>query len=199
MANVKVYGIQRSGNNWLMYLLAANFRVEVLGNKKAGGTHDEMNVVGKLGKEPTAVMLAVKHPLCWLPSIWKYRGKDEPFTSYVQHSDEIERWNEKYRGWLDGLRKLNTAGKVIMRYEEWVADPTGKLEEAGRALKLERKDQPWQVPQGAMGMHMSPTSSPFHPDFYTQRKFMRYYSRRLIQEVTERLDGSVLLRLGYGG
>lgn len=196
--DIKVYGIQRSGNNWLMYLLAANFKVAVLGNK-TGGTHEGMNIVKALGREPAGVMLAVKHPLCWLPSIWKYRGKDQTFVQYVQGSDEVEKWNNKYRSWLDGLRKLNTAKKVIMRYEEWVVDPVNRMEEAGRVMGLEKKDRPWIVPQEAMGMHMSPTTHPFHPDYYTQKRFMRYYSRGLAKEVMDRVDSGVLLRLGYGG
>jgi hypothetical protein len=193
MSEAKVYGIQRSGNNWLMWLLAANFRVNILGNK-AGWTHGPVEFSKIRGIDH--VFLVVKHPLCWLPSIYRFRGKGA-FGAYVEKSDEIEKWNTRYTDWLNAAAKLNGTHFQVCRYEDWLADPVGHLEDLWGAAGLERKDGPWKMAKSKMNKHMGFTGNPFDADYYLSRRFMNTYPKRIVRMVAKRVDQDLLERLGY--
>jgi hypothetical protein len=195
MSEAKVYGIQRSGNNLLMWLLAANFKVRILGNK-FGWTHGPMKIVKTLGHAPAVVLLAVKHPLCWLPSIHRHRGKGA-FGAYVEKSKEIEKWNERYTGWLNSAAKLNGTHFQICRYEDWLSNTVGHLEELWGAAGLERKDGPWKMAKSKMNKHMGFTGNRFDADYYLSRRYMSTYPRRIVRMVAKRVDQDLLERLGY--
>jgi len=180
-----------------MWLLAANFKVNVLGNKKGGWTHGPMEVVQHIGHEPDLVLLIVKHPLTWLPSIYRYRGKGA-FPEYVASSKEIELWNERYRGWLDASERLCKAHFAIIRYEEALEQKERLLEALCGCGGLLRKGGPWRFPQKHMGKHMSETNKPFRAEYYLGGKYMNTYPRRTLREVRKRVDQEILERLGYG-
>lgn len=198
MKTVKTYGMHRSGNNWFMWLLAANFQIDLLGNDKGGWTHGQMNVVEIYGKEPDAVFLLVRHPLSWLPSIWRYRGKpDMEFDEYIRRSDEIDKWNTTMHNWLFQLANFKTSCVQVVRYENLVANTFTTLEEIGDRAGLERKHDRFKVAYGVMDKHMRQTTERFDATHYTEKKYMIGYSPELLAHIKSRVDGDTLFRLGY--
>jgi hypothetical protein len=193
----KVYGLQRSGNNWLMWTLAANYKCEVLG-KSAGWTHGQMNVVQIYGKEPDAIFIIVRHPLAWLPSMWRYACKDGiEFEEYVRKDNAIDRWNDSYSSWLVQASSFKTAKVFIARYEDLLLDTESKLDIMCARAGIDRKKEFFAHAVGKMGLHMNQTDGQFDPTYYTQRRFMNAYSPELVAHVRSRVDGDLAHRLGY--
>lgn len=198
MKTAKVYGIQRSGNNWLMWLLAANYFCEVLGSKATGWTHGQMNVKEMYGKEPDAVFLIVRHPLAWLPSIWRYSGRDCEFAEFVKREDQIEKWNAAYTRWLNQASSFAAARFFFVRYEELLGNTETMLDSMCRRVAMVRKyPNSFKHAVGKMGKHMNETRREFDPTYYTRKRYINAYSPALIANVMSRVDGDVLRRLGY--
>lgn len=201
MNTIKVYGIQRSGNNWLMHLLAANFKVNLLGNNKGGWTHGNMDVVKHWGSEPDVVCLLVRHPLMWLPSIWRWRGKKKgrAFAEYVQKAGELDLWNKKYHSWLFQMSSFKHARTAILRYEDLLANPQRQLRNLGLncGLTFKREDQSICSPAKRMGTKMNVTEKRFNAEHYKSKGYLKYYTPQLLKWVKNRIDGDTLDRLGY--
>lgn len=70
---IKVYGLQRSGTNYITHLLNTNFQnVKVLVNI-GGWKHGTYNVPFCLGREVHCICM-VKNPYAWLRSVYDYWG-----------------------------------------------------------------------------------------------------------------------------
>jgi len=188
MPKVKVYGIQRSGNNWLMWLLAANYRIELLGNHY-GWTHGAMEP-----KEvPDATIVISKHPLEWLPSMWRYAAKRESFENFVRRGSVIEGWNGLYRNYLDNAPAYLAQ---FVRYDDLLTDPGSTLAPIMRAF--ERKPGDFRTSEGRkMDKHMRPTEKPFSKEHYLTGAYLQHYSHEFMAEVEERFDWRVAGALGY--
>jgi len=194
-STAKIYGLQRSGNNWMMWMLPANYRVEILGNKKAGWTHGPIDRK-KWAKTPSVIVLMVKHPISWLQSIYRFRGVGS-FDEYIQESNEIKTWNESNRRWLDAIAEIELPS-VVVRYEDALAKPENTLMQIAKAGGLERKD-PYgelRMQDKWMGKHGQPTRMNFDVNYYAQRKYMSI-PRRLVRYINARVDRNVMARLGY--
>jgi len=187
--NVKVYGIQRSGNNWLMWMLAANYRVKVLGNT-FGWTHGPINP--DAGADVSLIIS--KHPLAWLPSMYRFaKNRGDSFAGFVKRSKCIEDWNARYAGYLKDAEKVDG---VFLRYEDLLEnDPEMVLDDK---IVLERKPGAFRTARGhAMGKHMQPTEKRFDASEYLQKKYLNRYTQRILDHAVNRFDWGVAESLGY--
>ena len=72
---IKIYGLQRSGTNWLGFLIQENFKdVRVLVNE-GGWKHGYYIIPWSLKKEVDIISI-IKNPYSWLVSVYNYWGPD---------------------------------------------------------------------------------------------------------------------------
>ncbi len=72
MTEIKIHGLQRSGTNYLAYLINQNFDAKALVN--AGGwKHGPYMAHWELGRE-VHVAVITKNPYAWLVSLYNYWG-----------------------------------------------------------------------------------------------------------------------------
>jgi len=115
---------------------------------KVYGIH--MKVKEVWGSEPDLLLVIVKHPLSWLPSIYRYRGKGT-FKNYVSNSNEIELWNNRYKNWLKTLKEY-TCVKGILKYEDLLVNPL-LIRDYAQQANLIGKDRNFTVSDNWMGKH----------------------------------------------
>lgn len=178
MKTVKVHGIQRSGNNYLLRLLIDNYYVQWIGNEVAH-THKPINPKMQVDY----LFIIVKHPVAWLPSICRYKKKEKDMT-------EIIDWNFRYSGWLKAAERFNS---FIIRYEDLLKNPEKELDKAGMP-----KIGNFINPQNKMGKQMDVTDKSFDPDYYLKQRYLHEYGVGEIRQVWDAVDHQLLKRLGYG-
>jgi len=205
----KIFGIERSGTNWLYVLLKKNYHVDLLG-KKGGHKHYPYQVPEILGRDVNMIV-ASKHPLTWLPSVWRWYRQEKTTLSPHQpvssagdslqeflsvHSRQvIEKWNSLYRSHLE-----TTPGdkqKAIVRYEALLADPVAECNKISSAFNLPRRKTPFYIPSKHMGTQNNETKRAFDAAWYLLRKFRGLYSLGEIGRVRAMVDNSAALGLGY--
>jgi len=193
MNKAKVYGIQRSGNNWLQWLLAANYRVKIMG-ANFGWTHGPYSTDAELAG--TLNLVISKHPVEWLPSMHRFHKVHRGLTlaKFIRTADAIEKWNSLYAGHVANAEAF---GARFIRYDDLLADPEGVLE-ATVAGDLARKDQPFRSADGQhMNTRMLPTSRKFDKNHYLKKVYLNHYTPELLEEVQARVDWKVASALGY--
>ncbi len=195
-SNTKIFGVQRTGNNWLTVLMRRNYDCVLSGSADSGWKHGMYRVRKMIGRELN-LLIIVKHPLCWLPSIWRYRGKqvDANFKRAIRNSSEIEFWNLMYRHWLDV--QMLFGKRFIVRYEELLIDPQKTCDQAARALGFRRTPKPFYVPTRKMTTKNSEGDKKFHRQYYAKEKWRNAFDADLLKDVERRVDWNVVERLGY--
>ena len=193
MSKVKVYGIQRSGNNWLMWMLEANYRVKVMGSNY-GWTHgaysDDKEVEDALN------IVISKHPIEWLPSMQRFHKKHHGLTlgQFIRDSDSIEQWNSLYLGHISNAEKYKAR---FVRYDDLLRDPETVLDNLIDGA-FQRKDRPFRSAENQhMSTRMKPTSREFDKNQYLEKHYLKKYTKEELEEVTSRIDWGVAGSLGY--
>ena len=150
MQELKEYGCQRSGTNFLRVILQENYEVRLLTNI-GGWKHGFYELPSRLHREVDCV-ICVKDPYAWLISQYNFRHprKETSFATYlrtpltvgrpprgqVSSSSPVKLWVTMYKHWLsfDLLHRR----KFLLRYEQVLADPEGSIREVVSALGLRR-------------------------------------------------------------
>ena len=191
---IKVYGLPRSGNNWLIHMLQANWHIDFLGSKRGGWTHGRVQVKRIWGSEPDAVLTITKHPYSWLVSDWRYEGKCR-FPVYVTDKNPIARYNEMNWHWLDYW--WDDAKTKHVRFEDLLASPESTLAEFMDGVADRRERGGFQAAKKKMNKHGSESTQSFDRSYYIKRKYMTLYSEQLLATVNSWVDTDLLRRLGY--
>ena len=113
MIHAKVMGLERSGNNWLQFMLRKyKDLIRWHNSKDSGWKHGPYEVPKHLGQDVN-VFLIVKHPLCWIPSFfryWRNAAKGREKVSLLQWIPKYaDHWNEHHRSFL----QLDLHGKNL--------------------------------------------------------------------------------------
>lgn len=193
MNKAKVYGIQRSGNNWLQWMLAANYRVKIMGSQ-FGWTHGPYST--DKGLDDCLNFVISKHPVEWLPSIQRFHKVHHGLTigQFIRNADVIERWNSLYAGHLGNAEKF---GARFVRYDDLLKDPEGVLDKLVDGA-LPRKDQPFRSAEGnKMTTRMNLSGKPFNKRQYTEKAYLKRFAPAELEEVISRVDWGVANKLGY--
>jgi len=196
---IKIFGLQRSGNNWLSLILKKSYKnVRLMGNDEAGWKHGMYRIPEVLGRECHVIILS-KEPYCWLPSIFKYRaGRHEAsanFKQFLNGSSSIELYNLMYAHWLDV--ELREKQKIIIAYETLLADPLLACGWIADCLKLERKTKNLFVPNKHMKKNNTESKRPFDPKYYLERKYMSKFNGEMLEIVNPRIDWELVKRLRH--
>lgn len=149
---VQVFGLQRSGTNYLHWVLSKNFPVKT--TKDGGWKHGFPweRRIGLHGAEPLDTSIAQRlidkniQPVVvrkdlehWLPSIDR-EPKDYHKGAGAVEGDRAKAWERYYREWAEHA--------PIVRYEDFLADFDAALRSLGDLIGVSpvRADQPTRVP-----------------------------------------------------
>jgi hypothetical protein len=190
----KVYGIERSGNNWLQWMLAANYRVKIMGTNY-GWTHGPYSTDREL--DGCLNFVISKHPLEWLPSIHRFHKTHHKMSigEFIRERDVIERWNNLYAGHVGNAEKF---GVTFLRYDDLLRDPERILNIAVDH-RIPRKTQPFRSAENdKMTTRMNLSGKPFNKRQYLEKKYMDHYTPEVLAEAMRRFDWGVAEKLGYG-
>ncbi len=214
-----LYGLQRSGTNYLQTLLFKNFNVVFLNNDRNRGEplqkhfrlYDQKNAIPEpryrnnyyirslsdfeeiLPKVPDYYLIISKDPYSWLLSYIKWAKKcnwDDVSHHY------IDEYNYFYGKWLE-LSSDHT--KVIfVRYIDLLFDIDEVINQLECNLQLNRKKSiiPFRMP----AYSKVPKSSVFtvsQRDYYLNKEYLKKYSREDLSILNNILDFDVVKRLGY--
>jgi len=154
MPEIKQYGLQRSGTNFLRIILQENYEVSVHPNF-GGWKHGFYECSRRLGRELDCA-ICFKDPYAWVNSFYNFRhpDKDSPFADFVRgpltvsggpdkppatitSPNPIQHWVRMNEHWL--AFELKARRKFLFRYEDVLADPIGKIQDLVKSLGLQRR------------------------------------------------------------
>lgn len=126
---MKIYGLKRTGTNFLAKLLIRNFHVECPENYN-GWKHGAY-VQHLLGEEVPFIVV-IKHPLSWIDSLYDHIDSNWGFLRFANHY--YWEWNNMYRHW-DGLYKRHITNKIV-RYEDLIDDTKGMVKKIAKDFDM---------------------------------------------------------------
>ena len=130
---VKLYGIERSGTNWIQSLLELNTDAVVLTNT-VGWKHGIIHDNGDHNFQSVNALVISKNPYHWYQSIMRYKG--ELGAKY---------WYQKYamlyRDYLDFVPDDFFVKKEIIRYEDLLANPESIVADICKKFGLKMDDE----------------------------------------------------------
>lgn len=111
MVRYWVVGARRTGSNWLVHLLNRNFEDAVFGYDKEYAYKHGLNL--QAADEAWNVLLTVKTPPCWIPSVWDYDSDPEGVQALGRQ------WAFQY-AWYD--RILEPCTRLVVPYLSLIED-----------------------------------------------------------------------------
>lgn len=224
---IKIFGLQRSGTNYLTDLINRNFKnTRVLVNI-GGWKHGTYCAPYVLGQEVDVVVL-VKNPYSWLRSVYEYWGPNRKknigpdlrsvaFEQFVRSravfeqqrgipflyraANPIQYWNNMCFHWISV--QMESKRCVMVSYETLLSNFD---------LTMLRLTDIFDLSPMSDSLEYTSSTKVFEPseeepntsdedfaksDYYTQRGYMRYYSQDLIEFVNSQLDRDVMSKCGY--
>lgn len=157
---VKIYGLQRSGTNFLSHLINKNFENTKSLVNMGGWKHGYYHSAEALGRE-CHVLAVVKNPYSWLVSMYRYWGPDKQkqigmdlegvtFSEFVRNraiferqkgvpylfraANPVQHWNDMNFHWLS--IKLKEKKLSVVTYEAALMAPEWTLNTIAHTLGL---------------------------------------------------------------
>ncbi len=203
---VKVYGLPRTGTNYLQGLFRLNFpQVEFLVNDLGWKHGPKVNWVRWVRHDPPLhVTIVVKDPFAWISSYCRYYfGENSPASrNEVYIKDLAEHYCAMYRHWYEEfIEDMDPTEGCIISYEDLLMDFQNELFRLADNFKLERPSK-WTD----LKMETSPsddtefrgTGRDFaRKNYYLERSYMKEFPERLKQQIIEVMDDDLLQLLGY--
>jgi len=177
---IRIFSLQRSGSNYLEYLLAQNYDVDVVGRvgSEKHFRYEDVDV-----QEPTIHI--ARNPLTWVASFHNFRHHFTWYTEKETFDDLIPRYAEIYN---DMNRQWHEACTARMRYEQAMLGEKG-VSVLAEHIGLARKDQEWVDTNRRMTMQATPSRKP-----HVRRKS---FSATHMDNFKELLNKDLLERIGY--
>jgi hypothetical protein len=221
---IKIHGLQRSGTNYLSYLINENFEnTKVLVNL-GGWKHGHYMAPWSVGKEVHVVVI-VKNPYSWLTSVYDYWGTSRrlrigpdltgvPFEDFVQNriyveaqkdipylfraSNPVQHWNNMNFHWT--TIRLNSKSLFVVTYESLLSNQEQCLQQISKSFGLTRKPKLESCDNVVL-----PSDEEIHigdkkwdkERFYKNEQFMDMYSPETLKFVNDQLDLDLMIGLGY--
>lgn len=215
---IMIYGLQRSGTNFIKDAVASNFYISLLNvdnprnnpshkhyrpysQKKFPTdqyiTHDDPESLTELEcmfehNPPKWYVVVSKSPYSWLLSYEKWAKRcDWPDCNHHY----IEEWNLFYGTWLEWRKSSNNV--LLVRYIDMLRDPKG---ECGRICEKMGLTRRWKSYSGKL----TPERVDHSPDFdssrrryYLEREYLSQYSTEKWESLRTYLNADVVRGLGY--
>lgn len=221
---VKIYGLQRSGTNFVSDLINKNFEnTQVLVNY-GGWKHGHYAAPWTLGQEVNVAVVA-KNPYAWLVSVYNYWGPNRkknigpdlagvPFEEFVKNrvcleyqksipyliraSNPIQYWNNMYFHWSSV--RLGDKKICMIAYEAFLMDAAYNIEILGKVLGLKPKEQVTVSEKTFEPAGEQPKESDEawrDREYYVKQNYLKMYNPKLIEFVNQQLDIEMMLQFGY--
>lgn len=223
---IKIYGLQRSGTNFVASVLNENFQnTKVLVNL-GGWKHGYYAAPWILGQE-VHVLVVAKNPYAWLVSVYEYWTSHEqgskvgpdlfgvPFSEFVTNrlclerqqenpflyraSNPVQHWNNMYYHWMSVY--TNEKKTIGISYESFLTMPLATTDLLGNSFGLKRTDRPIYInpkilEPGTESMNVGTRMWDRH-DYYHRKDYLNYYTPSLLNFVNSQLDLEVMVMFGY--
>lgn len=223
---VKIFGLQRSGTNWLSFLIKENFNnVETLINT-GGWKHGHYMVPWSLQKE-AHVATIIKNPYSWLVSVYNYWGpkrkknigpdlRGVEFKDFVRNrylgekqrgipfliraKNPVQQWNNMNIHWLS-IRLANKRS-CFVTYETIMANLSRSMEVIGKTLELEQKNKDKWVDNKKTFLpgddsKINVSKETFNKAYYQNESWKSFYTPELIEFINGELDLDLMTQFGY--
>lgn len=222
---VKIYGLQRSGTNFITHIINENFdNTKVLVNL-GGWKHGYYAAPWIIGQEVHIAVVA-KDPYAWLVSLYNYWGPKRKkkigqdldgvsFSDFLHNrvyfenqqsipyllraANPIQHWNNMYFHWSS--IRLNVKNVCMMAYEAFLIDPENSLEIMRKVLGLKRKSKDIVLPTNILkptGENIELSKKTWNDkEYYLQKEYLAYYTPELIEFVNSQLDIELMIQFAY--
>jgi len=202
---LKIFGLPRTGTNYLTALIRENTDVWADQNK-ACWKHGAMS--SKCTQLQSVVI--VKHPLSWLVSYWRFMRKHpelrwcKSFRHFIRwerpdgHIEgeclAIHMWSFAYGYWL----RYREQGRVeIVKYEDLLPHPEQVIGRLCDRLGIKVHEGKFVIPMTSMGPHSKGWSRAQILEYYGEKRWKAEYTPDLMQLVYRTLDPLLLKDYGY--
>ncbi len=217
------YGLQRSGTNFLEYLLAKKYRVQFLNSNIDGIRPDRSSPLHKhfrlydekdIIPEPKfrnelriATFNAFEQLLEVIPDYYLIISKDPyswflSYTSWAKKCDwpvvpyhYILEYNLFYAKWLEFSRQ--TERILFVRYLDLLRDPDQELKRLESKMNLKKK---FLYSLRSNLVPKVPQSGEFSSDrqsYYLNEQYLQSYTKEGLKEINDLIDPVVIDQLGY--
>ena len=213
-----LYGLQRSGTNYLEQTLKRNFRVVFLNSdkdrkqpcQKHFRIYDNKEVVGHIAyknnihigsideleqhlkKKPDAYLIVSKDPYSWCLSYqnWAAECKWPPVSHHY-----VEEYNLFYGKWVE---LANESERIhFVKYIDLLDNTKPELNKMAKTIHLKPKLFSNLRPHRISTIPQSERFSKDRLAYYTQEKYLSNYTPDQLEEINKYLDTNVMSSLGY--
>lgn len=224
---IKMYGLQRSGTNYLTYLINNNFKnTKVLVNI-GGWKHGHYNLPEIVGRE-LDVAVITKNPYAWLWSVYDYWSPpkklnigpdltDVTFEQFLHNKATFERqrgvpyliraanpiqyWNNLNYHWSS--IQMAKSKLCLITYESLLYNPHQMILQIMKGFELDPISEDLDFVDSKKtfvpsGESIKQSENDFSKlRYYSNREYMQHYDPSTVQFVNEQLDKDLMQRLGY--
>ena len=217
------YGLQRSGTNFLEYLLAKKYRVEILNSNIEGirpdrssplhkhfRLYDEKDIVPETkfrNEIKIANFNAFEELLEIIPDYYLIISKD-PYSWVLSYTDWARRsnwpevpyhyileYNLFYAKWLEFSRQTNRI--LFVRYIDLLRDPDEELNRLEKRMHLKKKFLYILRSNVVPKVPQSGEFSIERRSYYLGEQYLQSYKKEDLQEINDLMNPEVITQLGY--
>jgi len=205
---VKVYGLLRTGTNYITRLIDLNFDVFCLESTEEGWKHGPCNY-----HERFYYVFMVKDPYSWLSSFYEWElihnrtkagSLSEFITGPVTHPELQRAWSIDYpiSAWSESLRSWsiykNENNVIFLKYEDLLESFTDQLANLSQRfgfkpknevfLNLTKRADDWATPKPRKKLSQ---------DYYTNKEYLKQFTSDDIEFIQKCLDMNMVEEFGY--
>lgn len=211
-----IFGIQRSGTNFLERLLVSNFKNMNRGNRQSKVWKHALDVPKAYDKN-SPTLIIYKNPYTWTESLLFRKHVDwlksqKKFSVLDLHDDPdynfdvtgkqwnminlVESWRYFHNTWLYS-NNTNPANTVVIQYEDLLQKPSRNaiLEHIQTKLKLTQIVDTWNIP-GKGSVSQSKDYSDDREKYYLDMKPTKFTPKQ-IQAITDTIGEEMIRNMGY--
>ena len=216
--NLIMYGLQRSGTNFIEKLLRRKYNVRFLNENKQRQSplhkhfrlYDEKQIIPEpkyknsiyissfsefedcLPRKPEFYLIISKNPYSWLDSYkrWATKCKWPPATHHY-----IAEYNLFYKRWLDLAEETDKI--YFLKYIDFLRMPGKVLAQIEESLKLKKRLLYPLAPNSFSKVKVSDRFTREKRDYYLNGGYMQHFSSEEITYINNLISNEVVMRLGY--
>lgn len=205
---VKVYGLLRTGTNYMTRLLELNFDVFCLASTEEGWKHGACEY-----NEQFYYVFLVKNPYSWIVSFreWEQihgRTDASSLTEFISSAvtqqqlndawkleNPVTAWSESLRSWSQYQGRSNV---IFVRYEDLLDSFDNQLKQIGNAFgfkplgerfrNLETRADNWSTPKPRRKLS---------PDFYRNKEYLKLFTKNDLEIMSKFLNQEMVESFGY--
>lgn len=207
MDYVKIYGLRRSGTNYLEALLNNNFNdLQVLTNTlgwKHGKVKDfkqypdlrdfknDKELLNSIDNNEVKKIFLIKEPYAWVNSITNYCKKHSDNNCHKWSiEDFIKRYNEINKDYIENFKK-DYNNSVIIFYEELISNPEKYIDIISDKFNFS-KEKEFKDINKKIGPNLSISGQQFNKKYYKQGKYLEELNEETKTEIETNIDKEVL-------